>query len=214
MNERIMIQISSGQGPDECELAVAKLFTALCREFTNIELIDKSPGRQEGCFKSIRFYGDSGLRTLDGSVKWVCVSPFRPKHKRKNWFVDVSVCTEADAVSFQEDRIRFETFRSSGKGGQHVNKTESGIRAIYEPTGDSVVAMDERSQHRNKQLATERLKKLFSEKNQVEQGNAKTQNWLENYKIVRGNPVRIYEGMEFKLRKVNQLTQGFKKESV
>jgi len=164
MSERVMIQISSGQGPDECELAATKLFDSLCREFPSIELIDKSPGRQAGCFKSIRFYGDNSLKALDGSVQWICVSPFRPKHKRKNWFVDVSVCAEADIAFFQEEMIRFETFRSRGKGGQHVNKTESGVRAIYIPTGDSAVVMDERSQYRNKQLAIERLKQIIFEK--------------------------------------------------
>jgi peptide chain release factor len=125
MSEKVMLQISSGQGPDECELAVAKLFDSLFREFANIELIDKSPGRRAGCYKSIRFYSDNegDLRSLDGSVQWICTSPFRPKHRRKNWFVDISVCTQADTTQLKEDLIRFETFRSGGKGGQHVNKT-------------------------------------------------------------------------------------------
>ena len=201
MGEKIMMQISSGHGPAECELAVAKLYDALCREFPDIQLIEKFPGRQTGCFKSIRFFGDNDLRLLEGSVQWICTSPFRPKHKRKNWFVDVSISAEADTASFQEDLVRFETFRSGGKGGQHVNKTESGIRAVYEPTGDSAIATDERSQHRNKQLAVERLKQIIAERNLTNQGNAKNENWLENYKIVRGNPVRTYEGLEFKLRK-------------
>jgi len=201
MSEKTIIQISSGHGPAECELAVAKLYDALCREFPNIQLIEKSSGRQTGCFKSIRFYGGYDLQLLEGSVQWICTSPFRPKHKRKNWFVDVSISVEADTASFQEDLVRFETFRSGGKGGQHVNKTESGIRAVYEPTGDSAIATDERSQHRNKQLAVERLRRIIIERNQTNQGNAKNENWLENYKIVRGNPVRTYEGMDFKLKK-------------
>jgi peptide chain release factor len=201
MSERIMMQISSGQGPSECELAVAKLFGALCREFPDIELVDKSPGGRAGCFKSIRFRGGDELRALDGSVQWVCVSPFRPKHKRKNWFVDLSLCAEASTEDFREELIRFETFRSSGKGGQHVNKTESGVRAIYEPTGDSVVIMDERSQHRNKQIAAERLRRQFSERNQAGKAEAKAHNRLEAYKIVRGDPVRVYEGPDFELRR-------------
>ncbi|GHU80221.1 peptide chain release factor H [Clostridia bacterium] len=196
-----MLQISSGQGPDECELAVGKLFAALCREFTDIEIIDKSPGKQAGCFKSIRFYGGDELRALEGSVQWMCVSSFRPKHKRKNWFVDISVCAEADFLLLREELVRYDTFRSNGKGGQHVNKTESGVRAVYGPTGDSVIVTDERSQHRNKQIALERLRKLLAEKNQADQDIARNRNWLENYRIVRGNPIRIYEGMEFRLRR-------------
>jgi peptide chain release factor len=197
--DKIMMQLSSGQGPDECELAVAKLFDALRREFPDIELIDVSPGRREGGCKSMRFYADSALRRLEGTVQWICQSPYRPKHKRKNWFVDVSVCVEAGATELREDRIRFETFRSSGKGGQHVNKTESGVRAVYEPTGDSVTVMDERSQYQNKRIAMERLRKLILERNQSGQAGAKSHNRLENYKIVRGNPVRVYEGLDFRL---------------
>ena len=201
MTDKTIIQISSGQGPDECELAVAKLFDALRKEYPGIELVEKSPGRREGCYKSIRFSGGSELRSLEGSIQWICQSPFRPHHGRKNWFVDVSVCASADDIPFDESLIRFETFRSSGKGGQHVNKTESGIRAIYEPTGDSAISTDERSQHRNKQIAVERLKEQISGRNQSSQDHAENQNWIEHYRIIRGNPVRIYEGMDFKRRK-------------
>jgi len=200
MTNKITLQISSGQGPDECELAVAKLFDALRKEYPDIELIEKSPARREGCYKSIRFSGGSELLALEGSVQWICQSPFRPNHGRKNWFVDVSVCAAADDISFDESLVRFETFRSGGKGGQHVNKTESGIRAIYGPTGDSAVSTDERSQHRNKQIAVQRLREQIAGKNQSSQDSADNQNWMEHYRIVRGNPVRVYEGMDFKLR--------------
>ena len=201
MSHQTIIQISSGQGPDECELAVAKLFDALRREYPDIALIEASPGRREGCYKSIRFSGGSDLAALEGSIQWICQSPFRPHHGRKNWFVDVSVCASADDILFDESLIRFETFRSSGKGGQHVNKTESGIRAIYEPTGDSAISTDERSQHRNKQIAVARLKEQISGRNQSSQDHAENQNWIEHYRIIRGNPVRIYEGMDFKRRR-------------
>lgn len=202
MNDnRIVIQISSGQGPEECELAVAKLFDALCGEFHGIELIDKTSGGRSGCCKSIRFYGDEELRFLEGTVLWICRSPFRPKHKRKNWFVDVSVCADADEVVFDESLVRFDTFRSGGKGGQHVNKTESGVRAIYEPTGDSAIAMDERSQHRNKAIAAARLKQVVEDGNRLSRDNVKSESRLENYRIVRGNPVRVYMDPSFTLRR-------------
>jgi peptide chain release factor len=116
-------------------------------------------------------------------------------------FVDVSICASWEGLSFDVRMIRFETFRSSGKGGQHVNKTESGIRAIYEPTGDSVISTDERSQYRNKELAAERLKKIIAVRNQAIAEDVKNQNWLENYKIERGNARRVYEGLDFKRRR-------------
>lgn len=201
MSDKIMLQISAGQGPEECELAVGKLYESLCVENPDIRLADQSPGKRAGCYKSIRFSCGRELAALAGTVQWICASPFRPGHKRKNWFVDISLCDTAAKLVFDERLIQFETFRSSGKGGQHVNKTESGIRATYGPTGDSAVATDERSQHRNKKLAVARLRLQIVQRNQAGQGSAKTHNWLENYRIVRGNPVRIYKGIDFVRRR-------------
>lgn len=201
MNEKIMLQISSGQGPDECELGVGKLYDALCEEFESIELISKTPGRKSGCYCSIRFIASNELKYLEGSVLWTCQSPLRPHHKRKNWYIDISICSSSEIISFDEKLIQFETFRSSGKGGQHVNKTESGVRAIYTPTGDSVIATDERSQHRNRQIAVQRLGRQIEKRNALKQACDVGQNRLENYRIIRGNPVRVYEGPEFKRKR-------------
>jgi peptide chain release factor len=82
-----------------------------------------------------------------------------------------------------------------------MHNSESGVRAVYEPTGDNVTVMDERSQRQNKRIAVERLRKLIMKRNQSSQAGAKSQNRLENYKIVRGNPVRVYEGLDFRLRR-------------
>ena len=57
-----------------------------------------------------------------GSVQWVCRSPYRPNHKRKNWFMDFSACEVADVEKFDPEQVVFDTFRSGGKGGQNVNK--------------------------------------------------------------------------------------------
>lgn len=190
------VQISSGQGPAECELAVGLLFKQLQRERTDIRLIQSVRGRNAGGYSSILFETEEDVRELEGSVLWVCKSPFRPEHKRKNWYIDVSMLEQLPDVA-EDMQLCFETFRSGGKGGQHVNKVETGVRVIHIPTGISVVSTEARSQHMNKKLAINRLCDILSEKNLENRQKEKELAWLEHTRLERGNPVRIYEGMKF-----------------
>ena len=194
------LQISSGSGPAECELAVGKLLHALMEEFQTIEVLDKTDGRVRGCFRSVRISSDTDLSFLEGTVLWICKSPYRPHHGRKNWFVDVSLChaVAVEREEFDESEVRFETFRSGGKGGQHVNKVETGVRAIHVPTDISVVCTEERSQHMNKQTALKRLREAVASRNAAREASVKSENRLEHTRIERGNPVRVYERMEFR----------------
>jgi peptide chain release factor len=193
------LQISSGSGPAECELAVSKLLHALMEEFSGIEVLDKTDGRVRGNFRSVRISSEADLSFLEGTVLWICKSPYRPHHGRKNWFVDISVCHSAIVDDFTEDSVRFETFRSGGHGGQHVNKVETGVRAIHIPTGISVICTDERSQYTNKKTALKRLRDAVESLNASREASAKSEDRLEHTKITRGNPIRVYKGMEFSL---------------
>ena len=92
----------------------------------------------------------------------------------------------------------FDTFRSGGKGGQHVNKVESGVRAIYVPTGQAVVCTEERSQYANKQKALSRLQALAQKSNLDQQAQQKSQNWRHHTRLERGNAKACFEGMEFR----------------
>lgn len=199
-NEKMILQLSSGQGPAECELAVGKLYEALKKEFPDLEMLSNHPGKGQNCYTSILFATERNLAGLEGSVQWICKSPFRPNHKRKNWFVDVSVIPQAKEICKEQD-IRFERFHSSGKGGQNVNKVETGVRLIHVPTGITVTSTAERSQYANKKDALMKLNAILNEMEQTEQKKQVNSAWREHTRIVRGNPVRVYEGREFKLKK-------------
>ena len=207
----MIMQLSSGQGPAECELAVKKLYDSLKREFLDIEMISSHEAkRTEGC-TSILFQTEQDLSGLEGSIQWICRSPYRPKHKRKNWFVDVSVISEAENIRkdtsmpccgkkevYKENEIRFERFHCGGKGGQNVNKVETGVRLIHIPTGITVTSTSERSQYANKRDALSKLNVILGQMELEEKKKQTNSAWQEHTKIVRGNPVRVYEGMDFK----------------
>lgn len=190
------IQISSGQGPEECELAVGLLYEELLREGRKLSLIACVKGRRKGGFSSILFETEEDLRELEGSVLWICKSPYRPGHKRKNWYVDVSILEQIPRVT-EEMQVRFETFRCGGKGGQNVNKVETGVRLIHLPTGLSVVSTEARTQHMNKKIAMNRLCDLLARQNLDGERREKELAWLEHTRLERGNPVRVYEGSDF-----------------
>lgn len=196
----MIVQISSGQGPVECELAVSKLFEALKKEFPDIELLSDHVGKEKGCFTSILFSTGFDLSELEGSIQWICKSPYRPNHQRKNWFVDVSIIPEVETI-YSEGEVRFERFHCGGKGGQNVNKVETGVRLIHVPTGITVTSTSERSQFMNRKDALNKLNAILTEQNKSNQRKQINDAWREHTKIVRGNPVRVYEGMEFKYRK-------------
>lgn len=196
----MIIQISAGQGPAECQLAVAKLYEALKEEYGDFTILSETRGCGKGCFDSIRFQTGQDLSGLEGTVLWVCQSPFRKNHKRKNWYVDVSVIP--DQAQIKSDReYRIEKFHCGGKGGQNVNKVESGVRIIHIPTGLAVQSTEERSQFQNRQRAMEKLQEKIAGLQQEQMDKQANAAWQEHNRIVRGNPVRTYVGERFVLKR-------------
>ena len=196
----MIIQISSGQGPQECELAVSKLYSELKREYPDIRELSSHSSRFSNLYTSIMFETEADLSELEGTVQWICQSPFRPNHKRKNWYVDVSIIPEPEIICTDKN-IRFERFHCDGKGGQNVNKVETGVRLIHMPTGITVTSTAERSQLLNKKDALEKLANILKEKQTQQQQLQINAAWSEHNRIVRGNPVRVYFGMNFSRKK-------------
>ena len=193
----MIYQISSGQWPAECELGVAKFLEYLTRNYP-VTVLETSGGYNEGTYRSAKISTEADLSQYEGSVQWVCRSPYRPAHRRKNWFLDFSACQAARTEDFNPEQVIFETFRSGGKGGQNVNKVESGVRAIYLPTGQAVECTEERSQYANKQKAIARLREITRQKNCAEQAAVKNSDWRCHTSLERGNAGVVFVGTEFK----------------
>ena len=196
----MILQISSGMGPVECRAAVGGIYRALTREFPDIEMITGVTGEVPGSYSSIIFSAEQDLSALAGTMEWICKSPYRPGHKRKNWFVDVSIIPEADIVdeTITPDKIRIEKFHASGPGGQNVNKVETGVRVTHIPTGITVSSTRERSQFMNKLDALKKQSAVLANSNLAGKDRQKNEAWSKHAQIVRGNPVRVYEGENFK----------------
>jgi len=207
-----IIQITAGRGPAECCWVVTQVLKVFIKELV-MEGIDyvvlyKVVGAQNRTLSSVilEITGDQLEKFLMpwlGTIQWIGQSHFRKFHKRKNWFIGFAEFVGQSKVEWKESDVRFETFRSSGAGGQHVNKVESAVRAIHLPTGKTVVARDSRSQHQNKKLAMERLRKTIESYQLIDFEDDKQEKWLEHCQLERGNPVRVYEGTKFKLKKIN-----------
>ncbi|MPW31764.1 peptide chain release factor H [Agarivorans sp. B2Z047] len=205
----ILLQFSAGQGPIECCRAVAlalKVIENQCnKRLIDMELIEANEAEVSGCLKSALLKLDatnskdaSQLATeWQGALLWVCQSQFRPQHKRRNWYFS-GRCFEVDDLKYDAE-LRFQTCRASGAGGQHVNTTDSAVRATHVNSGLSVRVESERSQHANKRLARALLLQKLELTKLDKMGQQEKSRWLQHLQVERGNPVKTFKGERFKL---------------
>jgi peptide chain release factor len=209
----IRLLVTAGRGPAECRIAVAHTLAAMACEAEASGLdLDVAAGPDpdgHGPASAIAAVSGPGAEAFaqswHGSVQWIAESPLRPRHKRKNWFVGVMALPEALALPdaavppppLDPRDVRFEAFRAGGPGGQHQNKTESAVRAVHVPSGLAAVARDERSQHRNKAAALERLAMLLRMSQEVAAIAGQQAVHVGHDRLERGNPVRRFRGAAF-----------------
>jgi peptide chain release factor len=205
-----IIQITSGRGPAECTWVVAQVLKTVLQEAANdgvkTSVLQHEAGQENGTVETatVVLEGNnvqSFVHSWVGTIQWIGQSQFRKFHKRKNWFIGIFEIEKSKDDEINEKDIQYQAMRSSGAGGQHVNKVSSAIRATHILTGSSVVSMDSRSQHQNKKLATERLIEKFN-KESIKQLKSGIQNeWMNQLQIQRGNPIRVFQGTDFKKEK-------------
>lgn len=196
------LQLSANTGPAECSLAVAKALQRLLRDAAGagitVSILEQVDGERRGTIASVLLDIDDAVfaRRWQGSLLWICASPYRKLHKRKNWFINGALLTPPDAIA-DVGEIRYEALRASGPGGQHVNKTDSAIRATHVASGLSVKVQTGRSQHANKRLAGQLLASKLQALAQTRLEDHKSARRLQHFQGERGNAARVFTGMGF-----------------
>ena len=208
-----IVTIHSGAGGTEaCDWVsmLFRMYSMWCdKNGYKIEIMDMQPGDEAG-YKSITFlvngemaYGY--LKVENGVHRLVRISPFDANKRRHTSFASVSVLPEISdddtEIEIDPSEIKIDTFRASGAGGQHVNKTDSAVRITHIPTGIVVTCQNERSQHKNKAYAMKILKSKLYQLRQEERKKEIENLKGEKKKIEWGSQIRSYVLHPYKMVK-------------
>ena len=201
-NDAIVV-IHSGAGGTESQDWAAMLLRMYLRwaEKNNYstEIIDIQPGEEAG-IKTATFtvtgkYAYGFLKAEVGVHRLVRISPFDFNRRRHTSFASVFVYPDIEddiQVEINEDDLKIDTYRASGAGGQHVNKTDSAVRITHIPTGIVVQCQNERSQHKNKAMALKILKARLYELQEKEKRQKREELEANKKEIAWGSQIRSY----------------------
>jgi peptide chain release factor 2 len=164
-----------------------------------VEFIEESPGEEVGIKSAtIKVVGENAygwLKTESGVHRLVRISPYDSASRRHTSFASVwvyPVIDEAIAVDIQDKDLRIDTYRASGAGGQHVNRTDSAVRITHLPSGIVVQCQNDRSQHRNRATAMAMLKaRLYEEELRKREAVAQAEHDAKS-EIAWGHQIRSY----------------------
>ncbi len=202
-NRNAIVEINAGAGGTEsCDWAqmLLRMYLRWAQEQGfETEIADEVPGDVAG-LKSVTFevcgpYAYGYLQSERGVHRLVRISPFDANKRRHTSFSSVDVIPEtdeSDEVVINPDELRIDTYRSSGAGGQHVNKTDSAVRITHLPTGIVVSCQNERSQHKNRAMAMKVLQARLLERRRSEDQAKVNQLRGEQQAIEWGSQIRSY----------------------
>jgi len=199
--EHVDLLVSAGRGPDECAWAVAELVVRLTKDAARHGLatrrLDTLPGPHPGTHQSVllRITGPgvaAFAATWTGTLCWQAPSPYRPEHRRKNWYVTARPCdTDPSCTPFDPADVDIVACRTGGPGGQRRNKVSTAARATHRPTGQVVVVDAERHFDANRRLALELLRRRLGEADAVADRAAGAARRHLHDELVRGDPIRV-----------------------
>jgi peptide chain release factor 2 len=176
------------------------------------EIVNEQPGEEAGLKSATVIvrgeYAYGYLKVESGVHRLVRISPFDAQHRRHTSFASVFVFPEADedtGIEIDEGDLRIDTFRASGAGGQHVNKTDSAIRITHEPSGIVVTCQTERSQHRNRDTAMKLLRSRLYEAKREEERREREKLEEGKGENAWGNQIRSYVFQPYTLVKDHRL---------
>ncbi len=201
-NNAILSIHAGAGGTESCDWAdmLLRQYTrwAERRGFT-VEVLDIGPGEEAGINSaSLRIVGPYAYgyaKAERGVHRLVRISPFDAQKRRHTSFCSVDVIAELENdidIEINDDEIRIDTYRSSGKGGQHVNKTDSAVRITHLATNIVVQCQNDRSQHKNKASAMKQLKSRLYEYEQDKKRSELEKFYGEKGEIGWGNQIRSY----------------------